>query len=307
MPLARAASGTHPVLRIVLIAASLSVAACADQVPRPSATPPAALPVHHFLEPPGVLPARPSIADTLKHVCSDPAQYPQRAFNTSQLSAADIKVLIKSPTTARELLSNLQVLQTHDLLVQEAFFEDDVLMTFFGAKEVVWEATERPLTHLNSPVAFGPNQLAHVRALKGGLSEITVRVISGRTCMGWHQMPFPPGAWWPPVTYHAGSIRIEISPPSLITVGLVRETFGPNPEEEESFFLEEFGGGVSFPPRITYVDHQKTLESEPFSNHSIQFIPDRPGNERPRPAGKYLFPDETNVVAIEVVQRERDL
>jgi hypothetical protein len=263
-----------------------------------------------YLAPPGVLLARPAAADLMKHVCSDPARYPARPFNTRQLSAIELKALFNSPTTQRELLRNIQILDTHDLLVQAAFLDNDVLLKFFGAKEITWEKPEPPTMYSKPypPLAFGPNRVAHLRRLGGALSGVTVRVATLVTCMGWHQMQFPPWAWWPPVTYFAGYMQIEFPPPDAPTVGMVREAFGQHLPESPAFSIHEFGGGVSGPGTLTYVDQEKVRRSAPFADHSIEFIPQQSGNEaQPRTKGAHLFADDRVILAIHIAQHERDL
>jgi hypothetical protein len=189
-----------------------------------------------YLAPPGVLPARPAVADSVTQICSDPARYPARAFNTPQLSAAQLTALFHSPMTNRELLRNVQILDTHDLLVQAAFLDNDVLLKFFGAKEITWEKTEPP------------------------------------------------------------------------TVGMVREAFRQQLSESPAFSIQEFGGGVSGPGTLSYVDQEKVRRSAPLFEHSIEFIPQQSGNEAlPRSKGAHLFPDDRVILAIHIKQHERDL
>jgi hypothetical protein len=51
------------------------------------------------------------------------------AFELPQLSASQILVLFDSPFTVRELPGNIKLLAERDLLIQSAFFGDNVLLT----------------------------------------------------------------------------------------------------------------------------------------------------------------------------------
>jgi hypothetical protein len=221
-----------------------------------------------------------------------------------------VSVLVDSPSTVRQLLSNIKLLTERDFLVQSAFFDDDVLLKFFGASEITWEKSERPLVYstLYPQLAFGPIRVAHVKALRGPLANVTVRVVSRRTCMGWRQTQFPPRAWWPPVTYDSGNLQIDVSSLDGLDVGIVKEVFGSDPVEAPYFFIAEFGGGVSFPGNLTYDDLEKERRSPPFSRHKVEFVPRQTGNERPaRPGSKRVFADEAKLLWINISQEERDL
>jgi hypothetical protein len=268
--------------------------------------------VEPFLAPrSGATLEKPKTTHPKKNVCADPADYPPRAFDLPQLSASQLLVLFNSPSTVRELLSNIKLLTERDLLVQGAFFDDDVLLKFFGATEITWERSERP-TIYSTPypqLAFGPIRVANIKALRGSLVNVTVRVVSSRTCMGWRQMPFPPpGAWWPPVTYDSGNMQIDVSSLDGLDVGIVKEVFGPDPDEAPHSFIAEFGVGVSFPGHLTYDDLEKERRSAPFSRHQVEFVPRQTGDERPvHPGGRRVFADEAKLLWINISQQERDL
>ena len=301
-------------LRCLGLAASILATACAHSAPDPRGTREVMIGPEPFVAPPGATREKPEAANSKKNVCSDPQNYPPPAFDIPQLSAAHLMALFNSPSTARELLSNIKLLVGRDLLVQSAFFNDDVLLKFFGASEITWEKSEPPQVYAAPypQVAFGPTRVAHVSALRGALSNVTVRVVSSHTCMGWRNMKFLRGAlgdwWWPPVTYDSGAMQIDVSHLDGLNVGIVKEVFGPDPDEAPHFFMEEFGGGISFPGHLTYENHDKETRAAPFDRHQIEFIPQQTGQERPeRPGGRRVFADEKELVRINISQHERDL
>jgi hypothetical protein len=126
--------------------------------------------------------------------------------------------------------------------------------------------------------------------------------------MGWRQTQFPPREWWPPVTYIFGNMQIDVSTLDEFDVGIAKEVFGPNPSESLPSFIAEFGGGVSFPPTLTYENLEKERRSAPFAHHKIEFIPKLTGSEPPaRHGATRLFPNNAKLLWINISQDERDL
>jgi hypothetical protein len=299
-------------LGLGLLAATLLSTVCAHSAPQEPQGTPTPTAVEPILVPrDGETQEMPKVTHPKKNVCVDPDNYPPLAFDLPQLTASQILTLFNSPSTVRELLRNVRLVSERDLLVQSAFFEDDVLLKFFGASQITWENTQRGVVY-STPYpqsAIGPTRVAHVKALHGPLANVTVRVVSGLYCMGWRRIPFPPGNWWPPVTYSSGYMQIEVSSVEDLDVGMVKDVFGLDPAEAPYSSIEEFGGGVSFPANLTYENAAKERRSAPFDVHKVEFIPQQTGNMRPvRPgSGRRVFADETKVIAINITQREREL
>ena len=297
-----------------LLAVALLTTACAHSPPTP--TPPlpdtraVVVDPEPFLAPAAVTLEKPAVTHPKPNVCADPARYPPRAFDLPQLSASQLMALFDSPSTARELLGNIKLLAERDFLVQSAFFDEQVLLKFFGAAQITWEASGRP-TVASTPypqLAFGPMRVAHVSALRGELSNVTVRVVSSQTCMGWRQTLFPPRAWWSPVTYNSGYMQINVSSLDDLNVGIAKEVFGADPDEAPAFFIAEFGGGVSGPGHLIYKNIEKERRSAPFSSHQIEFVPQQNGNERPtHPGGRRMFSDQARLIWVNITQAERDM
>jgi hypothetical protein len=293
-----------------LVAAAILATACAQSPSVPHTAPATVADPEPFLAPTGATLEKPEAANSKKNVCADPSSYPPLAFDFPQLSATQLSALANSPSNARELLSNIKSIVDHDLLVQTAFFDDEVLLKFFGAAEITWEKSELPIVFSTPypPIAFGPTRIAHISILRGPLSNVTVRVVSSHTCRGWRQMPFAPGAWWPPTTYESGAMQIAVSSLTVLDIGMVKTIFGADPDEAPYFFLDEFGGGVSFPGHLTYENHDEERRSAPFSRNQIEFVPQQTGNERPaRPGERRVFADDTKLMWINISQSERDL
>ena len=141
---------------------------------------------------------------------------------------------------------------------------------------------------------------------------MTVPVVSQRTCKGWRNMKFLAGVrgdwWWPPVTYDSGYMQTDVSSLDGLEVRVVKEAFGPDPDEAASSFIAEFGGGVSFPAHLTYENREKERRSASFDSHKVEFIPRQTGNERrARPGGRRVFAEDAKMLSISIVQREREL
>lgn len=295
-----------------VLAATLLGTACAHTSLQVPGAPTGATNPDPYLEPRGATPEKPKPEVLKKIVCADPANFPPRAYDIPQLSAAQLMALFESPTNTRQLLNNVKLLSERDLLVQAAFFDDAVLQKFFGAAAISWEKTGRPgfsrPPHVQ--VAFGPTRVAHTSGLSGTVVNVAVRVVSSQTCMGWRQTASPPAAWWPPTSFDSGYMQIDVSRLNDLDVGLVKDILGADPDEAPAGVIAyEVGDGVSSRPgSVTYINHEKERHSAPFSQHRIELIP-REGGERPRqfPDGdRRVFVDGAQILSINIVQAERE-
>ncbi len=246
-------------------------------------------------------------AQTIKektNLCTDPATYPRPVFDQSDLSAEQIASMFKNPADASELLNNLKLVVDQDLLVQPAFFDDAVLLKLFGASEIAWE---NPLTRApGDPIEYGPWRIANIKSMHGGLSTATARVTVARRCVTWRE-PFPPFAYWPPITSNRGTMVVNVSSVDDIYVGAVKKVFGANPYESTYFSETEFDGAVtrSQPGALLYEYREKELAS--FSKHFVRFIPQQNRRERPQVSdSRRIYSDATRINSIDIQQDERD-
>jgi hypothetical protein len=211
-------------------------------------------------------------------------------------------VLFNYPSNAQELLANLKILMDRDLMIQPAFFEDQVLLKLFGGSTITWE---EPDAHSRNPQQ---TTIAHVGGMGGGLSEASVRVVRVHTCRDGRKLQFSPFTYVPPTTHDSGFMQVDVHSVAGIDVAAVKEIFGADPDEARSWTIYDTGASVSGSATLRYEDRAREGESTPFWRRLIEFVPREESGLRPRVrnSDRRLFTDGAQIRAINIEMQERD-
>jgi hypothetical protein len=247
-------------------------------------------------------PEYPETHNSGKLACDDPKLEQKSAFDLPQLSATEIAGLFNRPSNIKELLVNLKILMDSDLMIQPAFFEDQVLLGLSGGSTITWE---EPDPHSHNPPQM---TIAHVGGMGGGLSGASVRVVRLHTCRDGRKLQFSPFTYVPPTTHDSGFMQVDVHSVAGIDVAAVKEIFGADPDEARSWAIYDTGASVSGPATLRYEDRARESESTPFFKRLIEFVPSEEGGLRPRVRNgdRRLFADGAQILAIKIEMEERD-
>jgi len=184
------------------------------------------------------------------------------------------------PRTVEQLLQNLRLAFNSDELLDPAFFVDSNLTTFFNAKAVTWGMGFTPL-HI-SDISPEPSL--------AGVTSITAKIWLTGQATG-------------PLLKN-GSVEVQLSPASGVTLGAVRRVFGTEtkviPKTPPTDMLPNAGNTADLPdPSIEYakVRAAAVISCQPvrvvarFSAHIED--PDVAWQHKP-----VRFPDDASVTSI---------
>jgi hypothetical protein len=124
-------------------------------------------------------------------------------------SAKEISARVQRPHTPEQLLKNLKVAIDADWLVQTHFFDDIVLLKFFGGSEVTRVRSHAFNSQLQiATVAFRPGEFESVK--------VQTRFVRSHSAAG----------YTPPHITHGGSVSVDVGTESGFTVGAAVDVFG---------------------------------------------------------------------------------
>jgi hypothetical protein len=198
--------------------------------------------------------------------CGSSAVEPPRAYPFPTDSAQQLAAMFRRPTGVTELLWNLKLVLDRHLLVQPAFFEDDVLLKLFGGTTVEWVEPGTP--DVAGDWVIKPTRIARVTVAGGIFAGMKVNVGLNHKCLNRRIDPLHPGSYIPQHTYDAGYIRLRFEPIDGFTLGAVRRVFGPN--------SWSFDAKCEKPLPLTYPTGVEP-PSDAFLLNVAQFEPDETG------------------------------
>jgi hypothetical protein len=230
------------------------------------------------------------------YACTTQDQRPSREYPSKvSYSSADIHHMLSKVVNADDLISNMKIVLQNHLLLQDSFFDDDVLLATFNGVSIHW--SER----LTS-IAAGP--VLHKREAKlvlgGAFAGTQVNVVSQTRCFTRRADPRNFQAQIPPHSYMAGFIDIRFASARGL-LGRVRKIFGdnqhlPNPD-------------CSTPASVRYWNENsdQNTPNQVFSADEVVFTVDSQDLElQCNSASRNKLPDESRITRIVVRVREDD-
>jgi hypothetical protein len=219
-----------------------------------------------------------------KRIPIRPADVP-RPYTESEIAA-----VITLPTTPKQLLQNLKNAWDHDWLVQSPFYADSNLLKFFNATKVAWEQESKR----GDAADFGHGWLSIDSQF---FPKMSVEFMRGVREELRHQNARPAAV--------SGFVRIRVPSVSGFTVGLVRDIFGKESEEQLDFGIatDAHGYDPASAGSLLYENHDKERRTAPYEKYRVSF-----GVKKSKPGlpiqGSSFLPSE-EVEEIVMFQAER--
>jgi len=157
--------------------------------------------------------------------CGGPGPEPSAAYRLPAYTTGQLAAMMRPPATLAQLLSNLKEVLDRNLLAQPAFFDDAVLRRVFNATGVRW--VEPGTRDVAFDHAIRPTRAARIIFSDGPFAGMKVDVGMSHRCLNRHADRNNPGSIIAPHTYDSGYVRIRLEESAGLTLGAVRQVFGP--------------------------------------------------------------------------------
>jgi hypothetical protein len=159
--------------------------------------------------------------------CKDPSSSPPPAYSLPAYATGQIEAMLKRPADVTGLLQNLKVVFDEKLLVQPAFFVDSVLLELFDGRTLEW--LKPGTTDVMNDRIVKPTRIARISSDAPVFRGMKINVGLNHKCLNGRTDPRDSRATMAPHTYDSGYIRLRFEPIPGLTLGAVRQVFGPNP------------------------------------------------------------------------------
>jgi hypothetical protein len=157
------------------------------------------------------------------------------------LTDQEIMKLFRRPSSASELLSNLQIVWEKNLLAQPAFYEEDNLMKVFNGAAVTWK---KPLLDDSGEWSY---RNATISLATKVFPNATVRVVGIRHIAKAESLPAR-NIFVPAYIENKGEIRMELDSLPGFTWDAIESAFGPGAEDQGPPILTDGGTDVGSGP-----------------------------------------------------------
>jgi hypothetical protein len=195
-------------------------------------------------------------------------------------SVLELQSMFQEPHDVRELLRNLKLAWSQDLLLQPAFYDPGVLKRFFAGTAVTWKEPRNPLTE---GVGYVVGEVDRT-VIPGGAIRVETRC--------WQiDVKSKTGGIKSTAELH-GFISLTGGPFSGMTLRVIRDVFGSETRNEIDYGGVEFGVvyGPTTKGRVTYVDQLKE-QSEGVALGTTFVFPYQPAQTDPKLSSKLIDDD----------------
>lgn len=227
--------------------------------------------------------------------CDISSLEPPPAFQKPVYEAGRIKALLTPPQSIEQLLANLKVILKESLLVQPAFFDEEVLLTAFNGA-AVQEAQLSALDAVGDWVVK-PSHRVRIASRSKAFRRMRIDVGWNHKCLDRRPDPRNPHDELPAATYDAAYVRLRFDLMEGFTVGAVRKVFG------STWWM--FGSMCGTPLALSYPGPGSGKDA--FSLDVADFYPDAAAYEELcRSKTRTELPDEVRISSVWLRVAEQD-